>query len=94
LPFLDEFDNVVFYISFWSQEIVGGVSVKVTAKTSEFVFVFSSGPEVDHLFSVEGHSTASARDHHTFAVDSFNGVLTDVDWKGSDWFVFYVDSTS
>lgn len=94
LPFLDEFDNVLFYISFWSQEIVGGVSVKVTAKTSKLVFVFGGGPEMNHLFSVESDSTASARDHHTFAVDSFNSVLTDVDWKRSDWFVFNVDSTS
>jgi hypothetical protein len=30
LPFLDELDNVVFDIAFWGQEIVSGVTVKVT----------------------------------------------------------------
>ena len=94
MPFLDKFDDVVFDIAFWGQEIVSSVVIEVTAQTSESVFMVSSGSEMNSLFSVEHNSATHARDHQSGSINSFNSELTDVDWQRSNWLVFNVNSTS
>lgn len=94
LPFLDKFNDVVFDISFWGEEVIGSITVEVTAKTSEDVFVFSGRSEMNGFSSIKDNSTTHTRDHHSLTIDSFNSKGTDVDWKRSDWFVFNVNSTT
>jgi hypothetical protein len=94
LPFLDEFDDIVFDISFWGKEIIGSVIIEVTTETSKSVFVVGGGSEVNGLFSVEHNSATHARNHQSFSIDSFDGELSDMDWKRSNWLIFNVDSAT
>jgi hypothetical protein len=80
LPFLDKFDDIIFDISFWGEEIIGGITVEVTAKTSEGIFVFGSRSEVNALSSIKNNSSTHTRDHQSLTIDSFNSECADVDW--------------
>ena len=80
MPFLDKFDDIIFDITFWGEEIIGGIAVEVTAKTSEDIFVFSSRSEMNGFSSIKNNSSTHTRDHHSLTIDSFDSELADVDW--------------